>query len=43
MEWPLRLGYSPFINHILIDEALTAYNEIVPMGVSTLPATARRT
>jgi DNA-binding transcriptional LysR family regulator len=32
MEWPLRLGYSPFINHILIDEALTAYNEIVPDG-----------
>jgi DNA-binding transcriptional LysR family regulator len=32
MEWPLRLGYSPFINHILIDEALTAYNETVPDG-----------
>jgi DNA-binding transcriptional LysR family regulator len=31
-EWPLRLGYSPFINHILIDEALTAYKEIVPDG-----------
>ena len=31
-EWPLRLGYSPFINHMLIEEALTGYNEIVPDG-----------
>jgi DNA-binding transcriptional LysR family regulator len=31
-EWPLRLGYSPFINHELIREALVAYREIVPEG-----------
>lgn len=31
-EWPLRLGYSPFINHALIEEALTGYKEIVPEG-----------
>lgn len=31
-DWPLRLGYSPFINHILIEEALTGYTEIVPDG-----------
>ncbi len=32
VDWPLRLGYSPFINHMLIEEALTGYNEIVPDG-----------
>ena len=31
-DWPLRPGYSPFINHILIEEALTGYTEIVPDG-----------
>ena len=31
-EWPLRLGYTPFINHVLIEEALNAFKEIVPEG-----------
>jgi DNA-binding transcriptional LysR family regulator len=31
-EWPLRLGYTPFVNHALIEEALTGYKEIVPDG-----------
>jgi DNA-binding transcriptional LysR family regulator len=31
-EWPLRLGYSPFISHEVIREALVAYREIVPEG-----------
>lgn len=31
-EWPLRLGYSPFVNHDLIREALVGYHEIVPEG-----------
>lgn len=31
-EWPLRLGYSSFINHELVHEALVAYHEIVPEG-----------
>lgn len=31
-EWPLRLGYSSFISHELINEALVAYREIVPEG-----------
>jgi DNA-binding transcriptional LysR family regulator len=29
---PLRLGYSPFMNHDLMAEALKAYKEIVPEG-----------
>jgi DNA-binding transcriptional LysR family regulator len=32
MLWPLRLGYSPFINHELVEEALTGYRELVPEG-----------
>ena len=28
----LRLGYSPFVNHRLIDEALNGYREIIPEG-----------
>lgn len=31
-EWPLRVGYSPFIDRDIIHEALTAYQEIVPQG-----------
>lgn len=31
-EWPLRLGYSPFVNDVLIQEALAGYREIVPEG-----------
>jgi DNA-binding transcriptional LysR family regulator len=31
-EWPLRLDYSPFVNHKLIHEALVGYGEIVPEG-----------
>ena len=31
-DLPLRLGYSPFINHDLMAEALKAYKEIVPEG-----------
>lgn len=31
-EWPLRLGYTPFVNHVLIEEALSGYKEIVPDG-----------
>lgn len=31
-EWPLRFGYSSFISHELIHEALAAYHEIVPEG-----------
>jgi DNA-binding transcriptional LysR family regulator len=31
-EWPLHLGYSPFVNHKLIEEALLGYHEIVPEG-----------
>jgi DNA-binding transcriptional LysR family regulator len=31
-ELPLRLGYSPFMNHNLMSEALKAYKEIVPEG-----------
>lgn len=32
IEWPLRLGYSPYVNHDLVIEALQAYKEIVPDG-----------
>ena len=31
-DWPLRLGYSPFINHALIEEALNGYRNIAPEG-----------
>jgi DNA-binding transcriptional LysR family regulator len=31
-DLPLRLGYSPFMNHDLMAEALKAYKEIVPEG-----------
>ncbi len=31
-EWPLRLGYSLFARHDLIDEAIAGYKEIVPGG-----------
>jgi DNA-binding transcriptional LysR family regulator len=31
-EWPLRVGYSPFIDREIIYEALTGYQEIVPEG-----------
>jgi DNA-binding transcriptional LysR family regulator len=31
-EWPLRLGYSQFARHELIDEAIEGYKEIVPGG-----------
>jgi DNA-binding transcriptional LysR family regulator len=37
-EWPLRLGYSPFVNHDLIQEALLGYREIVPEGTLNLPS-----
>ncbi len=32
VEWPLRLGYSPYMNHDVLTEALKAYAEIVPDG-----------
>jgi DNA-binding transcriptional LysR family regulator len=31
-DWPLRLGYSAFLNHDLVAEVLKAYKEIVPEG-----------
>lgn len=31
-EWPLRLGYSPFVNHKVVEEALRGYHEIIPEG-----------
>ena len=31
-DWPLRVGYSPFIDRDIIHEALTGYREIVPDG-----------
>lgn len=35
-KWPFRLGYSPFVNHGLIQEALRGYREIVPeRGINT--------
>ncbi len=30
--WPLRLGYSQFVNHALVAEGLKAYEQIVPEG-----------
>lgn len=42
VEWPLRLGYSPYTNHNLFVEGLRAYQEIVPEGrvISTSDCTA---
>lgn len=37
-EWPLRLGYSLFANHELVQEALRGYQEIVPEGQLNLPS-----
>jgi DNA-binding transcriptional LysR family regulator len=37
-EWPLRLGYSLFVNHALVQEALRGYQEIVPEGQLNLPS-----
>ena len=31
-EWPLRMGFSLFARHALIDEAIAGYKEIVPDG-----------
>jgi DNA-binding transcriptional LysR family regulator len=31
-EWPLRLGYTPFADHKVIDQALIGYSELVPGG-----------
>src|SRR5277367_1765726 len=31
-EWPLRLGYSLFVRHEVIDEAFSGYGDIVPGG-----------
>ncbi len=31
-ELPLRFGYSPFVNHDLVGEALGGYKELVPGG-----------
>jgi DNA-binding transcriptional LysR family regulator len=31
-ELPLRFGYSPFVDHRLVDEALMGYSELVPGG-----------
>jgi len=30
VRWPFRLGYSPFVNHQIVREALNGYREIVP-------------
>ncbi len=30
VKWPFRIGYSPFVNHQLIHEALKGYREIAP-------------
>jgi DNA-binding transcriptional LysR family regulator len=30
--WPLRFGYSPFVDHIIVEEARTGYQELVPGG-----------
>lgn len=32
VQVPLRFGYSPFINHVLVHEALEGYRELVPEG-----------
>ena len=32
IELPLRFGYSPFINHDLVDAAMTGFCELVPEG-----------
>lgn len=42
VEWPLRLGYSPFMNHNLLVKTLSVYREIVPDGrvISTSDSTA---
>jgi len=29
-RWPFRLGYSPFLHHALVHEAIKGYREIVP-------------
>ena len=31
-DWPLRLGYSPFVDHRLVQEAIVGYQELVPDG-----------
>jgi DNA-binding transcriptional LysR family regulator len=42
VEWPLRFGYSPFMNHNLLVKTLNVYREIVPDGrvISTSDSTA---
>jgi DNA-binding transcriptional LysR family regulator len=30
VKWPFRFGFSPFLNHHLVREAIKAYREIVP-------------
>jgi len=32
IDIPLRFGYSPFVNHHLVEEAVTGYRELVPDG-----------
>jgi DNA-binding transcriptional LysR family regulator len=32
VQVPLRFGYSPFINHVLVHEAFEGYRELVPEG-----------
>lgn len=32
VQIPLRFGYSPFVNHLLVREALKGYRELVPEG-----------
>lgn len=32
LKVPRRFGYSPFINHLLVHEALEGYRELVPEG-----------
>ena len=30
IQWPFRLGYSPFVHHALVHEALKGYPELLP-------------
>ena len=32
IQLPLRFGYSPFVSHLLVDDALTGFGELVPEG-----------